>query len=124
VNPEEALEAARAAAADARARGAYADDLGGFAIEPTDRITAEQLTEWAAIEPDPALMRSTRRAGAPVTLLKRLLMRGLQQYHNELTAQQTRFNLNLLAYVAELEDRVKALEDARAEGARERTPGP
>jgi hypothetical protein len=116
MKPEDALEAARAAAAEARARGAYADDLAGFAIEPTDRITAEQLIEWAAIEPDVTLMRSTRRAGAPVTWLKRVLMRGLQQYHNELTAQQTRFNLNLLAYVAELEDRVKALED--------RPPGP
>lgn len=122
--PEEALSAAREAAAAARARGAYADDLGGFAIEPTDRITSEQLIEWAAIEPDVALMRSTRRAGAPVTFLKRLLLRGLQQYHNELTAQQTRFNLNLLAYVAELEDRVKALEERRPEDARDRPPGP
>ena len=54
-----------------------------------------------------------------MTLLKRVLLRGLQQYHNELTAQQTRFNLNLLAYVAELEDRVKALEDRGG-----RPPGP
>ena len=120
MKPEEALEAARAAAAKARAEGRYADDLSGFSIEPTDRITSERLTEWAVIEPDISLMRSTRRAGAPVTLLKRVLLRGLQQYHNELTAQQTRFNLNLLAYVAELEDRVKALEDRRDGG----PPGP
>jgi hypothetical protein len=119
VKPEEALAAAREAAAAARARGSYGDDLAGFAIEPTDRITSEQLVEWAVIEPDTALVRSTRRAGAPVTWVKKVLMRGLQQYHNELTAQQTRFNLNLLAYVAELEDRVKALEDSR-----ERPPGP
>ena len=34
-----------------------------------------------------------------------MLLRGLQQYFNELTAQQTRFNLHLLVHVAELEDR-------------------
>lgn len=110
MKPEEALEAARAAAAAARARGAYDDTLAGFAIEPTDRVSTETLMEWAVIEPDEGLLRSTRRLGAPITGLKRLLLRALQQQFNELTSQQTRFNLHLLIHVAELEDRVARLE--------------
>lgn len=119
MRPEEALELARERAAAARARGAYADDLSGFAIAPTDRITTEQLMEWAVIEPDETLMRSTRRGGAPLTALKRLLLRGLQQHFNELTSQQTRFNLHVLVHVTELEDRVRRLEQevaARRDG--------
>lgn len=114
MKPEEALAAARAAAAAARERGAYADDLTGFEIAPTDRITTEQLMEWAVIEPDEDLMRSTRRAGAPITWFKRLLLRGLQQHFNELTSQQSRFNLHVLVHVAELEDRVRRLEEDAA----------
>jgi hypothetical protein len=117
VKPEDALDAARAAAAAARERGAYDDTLEGFAIEPTDRVSTETLMEWAVIEPDETLMRSTRRLGAPVTALKRVLLRALQQQFNELTSQQTRFNLHLLIHVAELEDRVARLEaSARAGG--------
>ncbi len=111
MKPEEALEAARATAAAARERGAYRDDLSGFEIAPTDRITTEQLMEWAVIEPDETLMRSTRRLGAPITWFKRLLLRGMQQHFNELTSQQTRFNLHVLVHVAELEDRVRRLEE-------------
>ena len=115
MKPEDALPAARAAAAAARARGPYADDLRGLTIEPTDRVSLETLMEWAVIEPDETLMRSTR--GGPVawlvTRLKRLLLRGLQQHFNELTSQQTRFNLHLLIHVAELEDRVRRLEERR-----------
>lgn len=113
MNPEEALQLARRSAAEAHARGAYADDLSGFAIAPTDRITTEQLMEWAVIEPDETLMRSTRRAGAPITQLKRLMLRALQQQFNELTSQQTRFNLHVLVHVAELEDRIRRLEEHR-----------
>jgi hypothetical protein len=118
MNPEEALQAAREAAARARERGAYDDDLAGFAIEPTDRVSMEQLMDWAVIEPDTTLMRSTRKLGAPITSLKRMLLRALQQYHNEITSQQTRFNLHVMVHVAELEDRLRRLEE------RERPPGP
>ena len=111
MKPEEALAAARATAAAARERGAYRDDLSGFEIAPTDRITTEQLMEWAVIEPDETLMRSTRRLGAPITWFKRLLLRGMQQHFNELTSQQTRFNLHVLVHVAELEDRIRSLEE-------------
>jgi hypothetical protein len=112
--PEDALEAARAAAARAREAGAYADDLSGFAIAPTDRVSAEQLLAWAVIEPDPEAVRSTRRLGAPITWVKRLLLRGLRQQFAELTAQQTRFNLQLVAALHELDDRVSELEQRTA----------
>ena len=47
MKPEEALPAARAAAA------ARDDELPtGTTIEPTERVSVEQLMEWAAIEPD------------------------------------------------------------------------
>jgi hypothetical protein len=114
VRPEEALETARARAAAARAEGAYADDLTGFTTRPTDRVGTETLMEWAVIEPDPDLMRSTRRLGAPVTFLKRLLLRGLQQQFNELTSQESRFHMHLLVHIAELEDRVAQLEELAA----------
>jgi hypothetical protein len=116
VKPEEALEAARAAAAAARARGAYDDPLEGFAIEPTDRVSTEMLMEWAVIEPDEALMRSTRRLGAPITAIKRLFLRALQQQFNELTSQQTRFNLHVIVRIAEIEERVARLEEVSGEG--------
>lgn len=105
MTPEEALEAARAAAAER-------DDVlpAGMAIEPTERVSIEQLMEWAAIEPDPDLMVSTRRLGAPITWLKRQLVHVMRQYLRELESQQTRFNLNVLLRVAELEDRVTDLE--------------
>ncbi len=107
--PEQALAAARAAAAERD------DELGpGIAIEPTERVSIEQLMEWAAIEPDIELMVSTRRLGAPITWFKRRLIHFMRQYLRELQSQQTRFNLNVLIRVAELEDRVARLEQARA----------
>jgi hypothetical protein len=128
VTPEEALAAARTAAAEARARGEYTTDLSGFAIAPTDRVSVEQLMEWAVIEPDESKMRSTRRLGAPITFVKRLMLRGLQQHFNELTMLQARFNLHLLVRMTELEDRVIALEreaaTRRADGADEGPPAP
>jgi hypothetical protein len=63
------------------------------------------------IDVDPQLTRSTRRGGAPITATKRLLLRMLRQYHGELLARMTRFNLHLLGYVGALEDRAGALED-------------
>jgi hypothetical protein len=110
MRPEEALDAARAAAARARAAGAYGDDLDGFAIEPTDRVSTEQLLEWAVIEPDVELVRSTRPRGAPITFVKRALLHVLRQYHAQAHAQQTRFNLHAAVRLAELEERLERLE--------------
>ncbi|MDQ3849595.1 MAG: hypothetical protein M3296_03135 [Actinomycetota bacterium] len=107
MGPEEALRAARAAAA---ARD-DPDALSGFAIRPTDRVAIEQLMEWANIEVDPDVLRSTRRYGAPITWAKRRLAHVLRQYLREVEAQQTRFNLNLLIRLAELEDRLARLEE-------------
>ncbi len=115
MKPEEALAAAREAAAQR-------DDTlpAGMSIEPTERVSIEQLMEWANIEPDPDLMRSTRRLGAPITWAKRQLVHVMRQYLRELQSQQTRFNLNVVIRVAELEDRVARLEErARPDQARE-----
>jgi hypothetical protein len=108
--PEEALEKAREAAAHARAEGGYLDDLRGLEVEPTDAVTVDRLLEWALIEPDPRLVRSTRALGAPITWLKRLLVRMLRQHLAQISSQQSRFNIQLTAFVAELEDRVAELE--------------
>jgi hypothetical protein len=111
MTPEEALAAARAAAAE------HDDDVpGGYVIRPTERLSVEQLSDWAAIEPDPDLMRSTRRLGAPITFVKRQLLHVMRQYLRELQAQQTRFNLILLGRVAELEERVEQLEKRASPG--------
>ena len=110
MKPEDALEAARRAAAEARARGAYADSLEGFAIAPTDRVSTEQLLEWAVIEPDVELVRSTRRRGGAITRVKRVLLHVLRQYHAQAHAQQTRFNLHAAVRLAELEERLERLE--------------
>jgi hypothetical protein len=121
VRPEEAVDAAREAAAAARARGAYADadEVVRAATEPLERISTEQLVEWAVIEPDLDRVRSTRRTGAPITAVKRALVHVLRQYFAEAHAQQTRFNLHAVIRIAELEER---LERAEAELAR-RPPG-
>ena len=109
MKPEEALPAARAAAAERD------DGLPpGMSIEPTERVSIEQLMEWANIEPDVDLMRSTRKLGAPITWAKRQLIHILRQYLRELQSQQTRFNLNLLIRVAEIEDRLARLEEQAA----------
>jgi hypothetical protein len=117
MRPEEALAAARAAAAQR-------DDAlpPGMSIQPTERVSIEQLMEWANIEPDPDLMRSTRKLGAPITWAKRQLVHVMRQYLRELQAQQTRFNLNVLIRLAELEDRVVRLEE-RAESRRDAERG-
>jgi len=108
MKPEDALAAARIAAADRD------DSLPpGVAIEPTERVSIEQLMEWAAIEPDIDLMVSTRKLGAPITWFKRRLIHFMRQYFRELQSQQTRFNLNVLIRMAELEDRVARLEESR-----------
>ena len=110
MRPEDAVAQARAEVERLKALGRYAEPAEGLTIEPLDQVTRAQLLEWALIEPDVSKLRSTRRHGAPITWVKRLLLRGLQQYHNEVTYQQTRFNLHVLRKVLELEDRIEKLE--------------
>ena len=112
MRPEDALAAAMDEAERRRAAGGYVETEAAR-IEPTDRVTPGQLLEWALIDPDISRLRSTRRGGAPITWLKRMLLRGLQQYHNEVNYQQTRFNLQLLRKIVELEERVEKLEKER-----------
>ena len=110
MRPEDAVPAARAAAEAARERGADRDDLGGVAVAPTDRITTERLLEWAVIEPDLDVVRSTRRHGGAITWVKRALVRALRQYLAEQQAQQTRFNLAVAGRLTEIEERLERLE--------------
>jgi len=109
--PEDAPEKARRAASEARARGAYAEPVSETAERLEEELGAERpsddlMREWAAIRVDPDLIYSTRRFGAPMTLLKRGLLRLLRQYTNELESQQSRFNFVVLGRLRELEDRV------------------
>lgn len=99
--PEDALAAAREAAA----RAGHEERPGLEAPVAPEKPTPEQLREWALIEVDPELVYSTRRFGGPITFLKKLLLRLLRQYTTELEAQQTRFNVAVLAYLRELEQR-------------------
>ena len=113
MRPEDAIEHARAEAARKRAAGGYREDSDAVhELEDaiTGPVTPEQLREWALIDVDASLLRSTRRAGAPVTGFKRLLLRLLRQYTNELEAQQTRFNVGVLARLEEIERRIAELE--------------
>jgi hypothetical protein len=111
MKPEDALAEARREVERIKAAGGYREDASGaLHIEPIDRVTQAQLLEWALIEPDPSNLRSTRRFGAPITWVKRMLLRGLQQYHNEVLFQQSRFNIQLLRRVFELEERIDELE--------------
>ena len=113
-SPDDALERAREAAARKRAAGGYdAPALEG--IDETivsSRPSIELLSQWAVIEVPPDAVYSTRRAGAPITALKRTLLRLMRQYLVEVEARQTRFNIALLASVFELERRVARLEEA------------
>ena len=97
MRPEEALERARSAS--------FGEDLSGFAVEPTSEVTLDKLMEWAIIETDPALVRSTRWYGAPITWYKRALRRALRQELGQAYAQQSRFNLMVVTRLQELEDR-------------------
>ena len=116
MKPEDAVDAARRAVADARARGAYGDDLSGFEVAPTEGISTEQLLEWAVIEPDIDLVRSTRRWGGPITWAKRALIHVLRQYLGQIVAEQTRFNLHAALRLAELERRVEQLDQPSEKG--------
>lgn len=110
MRPEEALAAARAAAEDARAAGDGPENLPGLRVEGSRRVSTEQLMEYAVIEPDTDLMRSTRVWGRPITAAKRTLLHILRQYTRELHAQDTRFNFHAALRIAELEERVLELE--------------
>jgi hypothetical protein len=115
--PERALEEARDAVRRKRQEGAYGPPEPG-ALEDSvgsARASLDLLAEWAVLAPDPDAVYSTRRLGAPITALKQLLLRLLRQYHWELEAQQTRFNIGILENLGELERRVSALERAREE---------
>ena len=113
--PEEALERASESARRKRAEGVYPPPEPG-ALESSiasEAADPELLGEWAVISVDPDSVYSTRRLGAPITAIKRVLMRLLRQYHVELEAQQTRFNISVLEHVRQLERRVERLERSR-----------
>jgi hypothetical protein len=107
--PEEAVVRAREQAAAMRAEGAY-DEIESRARPAAGPITLDKLLEWALTDPDTAKVRSTRRFGAPMTAVKRGLLRLLAQYHGELLAEQSRFNAGVVQYVRELERRISELE--------------
>jgi hypothetical protein len=109
--PDEALALARRRAAEAPDHDVEApwrlDDVA---------VSTRRLAEWAMIEPERIELYSTRRFGRPLTVVKRLLVRFLSQYFNELAAQQSRFNAQVTAHVVSLDERVRALEErARAD---------
>lgn len=95
MRPEEALERARSAS--------FGEDLSGFRVAPTEDVTIDKLMEWAIIETDPALVRSTRWYGAPITWYKRALRRALRQELGQAYAQQSRFNLMVVRRLELLE---------------------
>jgi hypothetical protein len=110
IEPEQALERARQEVASMRAAGAYPESVESGTGPPLSRADDRQLLQWALLDPDVGNVHSMRRFGAPVTALKRLLLRLLAQYHQELIAEQTRFNVALLERVRGLERRIEELE--------------
>ena len=111
-SPEEALGRAREAAAE---RAAGTDhELLSVSPAPDDAVDLRKLIDWALIDPDIEQVRSTRRYGRAMTMFKRGLLRLLVQYHADLTAQQTRFNLALITRLTELEARIEDLERERS----------
>ena len=85
----------------------YGDpEPGPLAESVSDEVPSlEDLERWAAIEVDPESVYSTRKAGAPITAVKRMLLRLLRQYHVEVEAKQTRFNVAVVERLRELERR-------------------
>jgi hypothetical protein len=116
--PEEALQQARRRAAAEPSALSEADGAVE-SVEEARRASLRRLAMWAVIEPEEAEVYSTRRLGAPITWLKRLLVRLLRQYLVQIAAQQSRFNAHVAAHIISLEDRVLALEQAAQEGAGE-----
>jgi hypothetical protein len=107
--PEEAAEQAREEAGRRRAAGGYAGVGSSGALDESivhGAPSRELLAQWAVIEIDAdEILYSTRKAGAPITFLKRVLVRLLRQYFVELEARQTRFNIALLERLDALEKR-------------------
>jgi hypothetical protein len=103
VKPEDAVEAARAAAERKRADGTYPPGTVADSGEPPAGPDLARLREWAIVEIDPQLLYSTRKGGVPITWFKRMLLRLMRQYTTELEAQQTRFNVGVVAYLESLE---------------------
>jgi hypothetical protein len=110
--PEEALEEARRRAGEGPALHGSPASESTQSVEDARRESLRRLAIWAVIEPEEAEVYSTRRLGAPITLLKRFLVRLLRQYLVQISAQQSRFNAHVAAHVISLEDRVAALEQA------------
>ncbi|HEY3727188.1 MAG TPA: hypothetical protein VGL51_08455 [Solirubrobacteraceae bacterium] len=123
-DPEEALAAARRAAARADP-GDGAEEVGEEAPWSLEgrAVSTRRLAEWAIIEPDETRVRSTRRWGGPLTAVKLLLVRLLRQYIGQMSAQQSRFNAHVAAHVMRLEERVAELEEAARRG-RDSDPPP
>ena len=92
MKPEEALP-------EARRRAEAAGRSEPMPPAPGGTPTLADLREWAVISVDPARIYSTRRAGAPITFVKKLMLRLLRQYTAELEAQQTRFNAAVVAHL-------------------------
>ena len=111
MRPQDALAAARAAAA-AHPGGEPAPPE--LVLGATDAVTLERLLEWATVEPDPSLIYSTRRLGLPITLVKKGLARALRQQTGQMAGAQARFNVQLVLYVSQLADRVERLEEQAA----------
>ena len=83
------------------------------------RLRGQSLRDDASLAA--GVSEAYRRLGAPVTLLKRGLLRMLAQYHAQLLADQTRFNVHVLGHIRRLENRIEELEGqllAREEQAR------
>ncbi len=120
--PEDAVARAREALASMRAGGAYGESSPGEP-EPEPELTPRRRMEWALIEPDEDVAVSHRRHGGAITALKRGLLRLLAQYHAELIARQTRFNVQLLLEVERLEQRVATLEGEHGSGLGATPPG-
>jgi hypothetical protein len=113
-DPQEALAAARRAAARADSGAGARDDPAGEAPWSLEAgaLSTRRLAEWAIIEPDETRVQSSRRWGRPLTAGKLLLVRLLRQYIGQMSAQQSRFNAHVAAHVMRLEERVAELEQA------------
>ncbi|HET9102330.1 MAG TPA: hypothetical protein VFN55_03175 [Solirubrobacteraceae bacterium] len=118
--PEEALDRAREALRARREAGEYPPPPPPAAA-PSPAESRLKLLEWAFVEPDASVVRSTRAHGAPITAAKRMLLRLVGQYLSELSANQTRFNLALVAHLERIEERIAALE---AQTRQDETPDP
>ncbi len=120
--PEEAVERARASLESMRAGGGLRPGGEPGRGHDDHAVVAGKLFEWALIEPDVAWVRSTRRYGRADYRAQARAAVAAAQYHAELLAEQTRFNVNVLETSAgSSEDEARG---ARAERGREREPGP